>query len=244
MAGVGSPKGRGRPAAGATTPRRMARRNGDASLMEFRFVDVGDPHWTREVKARWGARVVLRVCRSLGRRRLLQVAEVSAEPAMVPGIERYLRTDPRFHELSVVRLSSSKLFVRSVEPAPALCALLHRTGAYCSSCRFLGASRSAPGEWVVVVPGSAEARPILRELRRASEGSPTPRWQVRRFRPSGGLTARQSDALETALRLGYYRFPRRGRLGDVGRALGVGRSTVAELLRRAEAKVVTQALAG
>ena len=65
---------------------------------------------------------------------------------------------------------------------------------------------------------------------------------MRRFRPSGGLTARQSDALEAALRLGYYRFPRRGRLGDVGRALGVGRSTAAELLRRAEAKVVTQAV--
>lgn len=215
-------------------------------MMEFRLVDIGDPHWTREVKARWGARVALRVCRSIGTagKWLLQVAEVSAEPEMIPGIERYLSTDPRFHQLSMLRLSPWKLFVREVERAPALCSLLHRTGAFCSSCRFLSVSRSSPAEWIVVVPGSSEARPILRQLRKETEGTPVSRWQVRRFRPTGGLTARQSDALETALSLGYYRYPRRGRLSDVGRALGVGRSTVAELLRRAEAKVVTQALAG
>jgi len=133
-------------------------------MMEFRFLDVGDPHWTREVKTRWGARVALKVCRSLanGQKRLLQVAEVSAEPAMIPGIERYLSTDPRFHELSMVRLSSSKLFVREVEPAPLLCSLLHRTGAFCATCRFLSPAKTNPTEWVVVVPSSADARPILR----------------------------------------------------------------------------------
>lgn len=225
---------------------RQGRGQGTASMMEFRLVDVGDPHWTREVKTRWGARVNLRVCRSIGRgqKRLLQVAEVSAEPEMIPGIQRYLSTDPRFLEVSVIRLSPWKLFVREVEPAPALCSLLHRTGAFCANCRFLSLPRGGAAEWVVVVPGSSEARPILQELRRATDGRPGARWQVRRFRPSGGLTARQSDALEVALRLGYYRFPRRGRLGDVGRALQVGRSTAAELLRRAEAKVVTQALTG
>ena len=227
-------------------PFRGSLRRRNASMMEFRLLDVGDPHWSRELKARWGARVSLKVCRSIGRgqKRLLQVAEVSAEPEMIPGIQRYLSTDPRFLQLSIVRLSPWKLFVREVEPAPPLCSLLHRTGAFCATCRFLSVSRSGAGDWVVVVPGSRDARPILRELRRAADGRPGSRWQVRQFRPSGGLTARQSDALEAALRLGYYRFPRRGRLGDVGRALSVGRSTAAELLRRAEAKVVTQALTG
>jgi len=217
-----------------------------AEMMEFRFPDPGDAHWTREVRTRWGARVSVRVCRPQGARskQLLQVAEVSAEPAMVPGIERYLRTDPRFRELAIVRLSPSKLLVRELELAPRLCAVVHRSGAFCANCRFLSPHRSSGADWVVVVAGSAEAGPILEELRRLEGAGPGRAWRVRRFRPAGGLTARQTDAIEAALRLGYYRFPRRGRLADVGQALGIGRSTAAELLRRAEAKVVTQALGG
>ena len=143
-------------------------RAGDASMMEFHLLDVGDAHWSREVRTRWGARVALKVCRPIGsgQNRLLQVAEVTADPDMIPGIERYLSTDPRFHQLSLVRLAASKLFVREVERAPPLCSLLHRTGAFCATCRFLASSKTGPAEWVVVVPGSAEARPILRELRR------------------------------------------------------------------------------
>jgi predicted DNA binding protein len=57
------------------------------------------------------------------------------------------------------------------------------------------------------------------------------------YRSSSTLTGRQDRALRTAFDLGYFRYPRRGSLGDVARALGVGRSATLEILRRATAKL-------
>ncbi len=195
------------------------------------------------MQSRWSARIRLRSCRVFGSApaRLMQVAEVVALPSALPAIERYLRARAEFRQLNLLRLSSSELLIRTVEPAPALCLASHRAGAFCTHCRFLNGAGSRDDEpWTVVVPRGSEARPILDVVRRTAGPRTEQDWQVRRFRPSSGLTARQADALDIARRLGYYRFPRRGRLGDVGRALGVSRSTAAELLRRAEAKVVAQ----
>ncbi len=219
-------------------------RPSDAPLMEFHFPDVHDPHWIREVRAKWGARVRLKICRSFGKHRekLLQVAEVTASRDAIPAIERYLRNGSRFEQIHVVRLSPSKLFVREVEPSPPLCALVHGSGAFCSNCRFLTGTTEEPRPWVVVVPRGTDARPILRALPKEEHGAAGAGWQVRRYRPARGLTARQSDALGVAHRLGFYSFPRRGRLADVARALEINRSTAAELLRRAEAKVVAEAV--
>lgn len=217
----------------------------DGALVELRLPDPKDPHWIRDVRNRWSARVRLRTCRVLGGSRsgLLQVADVIAPAETLPAIERYLRGRRGLVQLHLVRLSPTELLVRTVVPGPALCAASQRTGAFCTRCRFLS-EPEADLPWTLVVPRSRDARPILATLERAAKSGPTAEWQVRRFRPSSGLTARQADALEVAHRLGYYRFPRRGHLGDVGKALGVGRSTVAELLRRAEAKVVALSFDG
>jgi hypothetical protein len=214
--------------------------------MEFWLPDVGDPHWIRDLRSRSGARVVLKLCRSTGtgERWLLQFVELTADAPGISSIEQQLRHDHRFRELSVVRLGPSRLFVRAVVPAPRFCHLSQRSGAVCSVCRFVGGARWGPADWVVVLPGASEARPLLRELGRRGDGEGTPTWKIRRYAPSGGLTPRQADALEAAVQLGYYRFPRRGRLADVGRTLGISRSTAAELLRRAEAKIVSLAIAG
>jgi len=214
-------------------------------MMEFWLPDVGDAHWIRELRARGPSRITLKICRSTGRgyRSLLQLVDISAEPSVIAAIEQFLRGDRDLVELSMARLSPSRLVARVVGPAPPFCVLSQRSGAVCSACRFLADGRSGAGEWVVLLPGTSEARPILRELRRQGHRSSVAAWQVRRYRPPGGLTPRQADALEAALQLGYYRFPRSGRLADIGRSLGISRSTAAELLRRAEAKVVGLAVA-
>lgn len=52
------------------------------------------------------------------------------------------------------------------------------------------------------------------------------------------ITRRQAEVLEAALRLGYYDNPRRATLSDIARELGLSKSTVADILRRVEAKAV------
>jgi len=60
----------------------------------------------------------------------------------------------------------------------------------------------------------------------------------RRSTPSA-LTDRQRAALEAAVSVGYYEVPRNGTVADVAAVLECASSTAGELLRKAEAAVVT-----
>ncbi len=52
------------------------------------------------------------------------------------------------------------------------------------------------------------------------------------------LTEHQRRVLREAVAAGYYEIPRRANLDDLARRLGISRSSVADALRRAEAKAV------
>lgn len=69
---------------------------------------------------------------------------------------------------------------------------------------------------------------------------------VREYRgpaESATLTDRQRAALEAATSLGYYDVPRRSSVTEVAQELECARSTAGELLRKAEAAVITRFLA-
>ena len=56
--------------------------------------------------------------------------------------------------------------------------------------------------------------------------------------PSAGLTARQREAIEAAVAVGYYGATREGGVDDVADRLGCATGTAAEHLRKAEARVM------
>lgn len=69
--------------------------------------------------------------------------------------------------------------------------------------------------------------------------------RVREFDRRGSATAltdRQRAALEAAVAVGYYDVPRSGSVADVADELGCADSTAGELLRKAEATVVTDVI--
>lgn len=74
------------------------------------------------------------------------------------------------------------------------------------------------------------------EIRRLTDGGAT------QVSPADQLTARQRRVVATALRVGYYDEPRDATLTDVAAHLELASGTVAEHMRKAEAKLVEQAL--
>lgn len=67
-------------------------------------------------------------------------------------------------------------------------------------------------------------------------------YDVRSITPtddaSSLLTPRQYEAVETALDHGYYDTPRRASLTDVAESMGIDKSTLSDLLHRAEERLV------
>ncbi len=204
-------------------------------------------HWIREVTERWPLGVRIDICRptGVGGADLLQVVELRGDPGALGEAERFLRHRPELRALTVASPSPARRFLRVVTQLPDLCRRVFEIGAICGSCRFVAPPPSAdPRErWTLVVPRNAAALRAAVSPRSGPGRSPLPVLRVRRFVPPRTLTPRQAAALETAYRLGFYAFPRRSNLKEVARILGVSRSTTAELLRRAENKMLAHSIA-
>lgn len=224
-----------------------------AVLPEIPLVEIDvDPgpasHWLREVTERWPLGVRIEICRptGVGGSDLLQVVELLGDPGALGEAERFLRHRTDLKALTVASPSPARRFLRVVTELPDLCRRVFEIGAICASCRFAAPppSTDARERWTLVVPRNPAA---LRAAVGPSSGpgrSPLPILRVRRFVPPRTLTPRQAAALETAYRLGFYAFPRRSNLKEVARILGVSRSTTAELLRRAENKMLAHPIPG
>lgn len=61
---------------------------------------------------------------------------------------------------------------------------------------------------------------------------------VRHLETNGLLTDRQREVLNTALRRGYFEVPRECTLEELARSLDADKSTVSEVLRRGDAKIL------
>jgi hypothetical protein len=147
---------------------------------------------------------------------------------------RALRRRLRSRHLTLARLGPGRVLLRVSEPAPSVCTATYRAGGICVTCPLL-----APKEresWRVVLPGGIRAKAFLRDLPVGS-GAHQAIARVEPYRSRTSLTRRQDRALKVAYELGYFAYPRRGTLGDVARALGIGRSATLEILRRATVKL-------
>lgn len=204
------------------------------------------PHWMQDLGTRWGAGVRLHVCRRAegSSRRLLQLLEVNARPDAVADIVHYLKDRARDQDLSITQLGSHRLLVRLVGPLPPLCHSVFEMGAICMSCPFLAPAGepdagSTEGHWRVLVHRVRDAQPLLASFTTPGN-SPASLVRIGAFRRGPDLTARQELAVGTAFALGYYDYPRRAQLKDVAKALGVGRATAMESLRRGIRKLAAQ----
>lgn len=204
-------------------------------MLEVRFDDRRDDASLSEVLRREGAGTQLIACRLSDRapRRLLRWLDVDVPSERRDRLLRLLRRRVPARDLAVAVIGPDRLLVRVTERAPAICLAAFRAGGLCVNCPLLAVRVRPPVR--MVVPRGTDLSRFLRDVRgggaRLSIARPKP------YRSGAGLTRRQDRALRTAYGLGYFDYPRRGTLGDVARALGVGRSAALEMLRRAMAKL-------
>ncbi len=209
-------------------------------MVEVAVTDPDDPHWMRDVRDGWGAHLELRGCRVYGPadRYLSQLVEVQAPESQLSEIVEHLGAREELLRVDTVPAGPLRLLVRTVQRTPLWCRALQPTGAICTGCRYLAEPDGR--RWTMVCQRGEELRSVIGAIRdSASRTTGTLRWSVRRYMPPSKLTPRESDAIAAARDLGYYHYPRHGHLGDVARAIGVSRSTAAELLRRAEGKLLS-----
>jgi len=68
--------------------------------------------------------------------------------------------------------------------------------------------------------------------------------EISKMSPTRALTPKQERVMKSALELGYYEYPKRISTEELSKAVGVSPSTVSEILRRAERRIISGYFAG
>lgn len=205
-------------------------------LLEVRFDSRPGAHPLAELFQKERAEAHLIACRLSDRtpRRLVRWLDVEVDPERMDPLLHALRRRLRLRNLAVARLGPGRVLLRVDEPAPSICAATYEAGGICVTCPLLDATEQE--SWRVVLPRGTRTRTFLRDLPLGTAAHPAIA-RVEPYRSKTTLTRHQDRAMRLAYELGYFAYPRRASLGDVARALGIGRSATLEVLRRATVKL-------
>lgn len=121
---------------------------------------------------------------------------------------------------------------------PGVCRASNDAAIVCLECPLN--SESQPASWRFLVRRSSDFRKVLSRL--AHDGIQSRIEDVAPLERKAALTGRQKEIMAAAVAHGYFEFPRRTSLTELSALMGVKPSTLSEILRSAERRIMENAL--
>ena len=121
---------------------------------------------------------------------------------------------------------------------PGICKASSDAAIICLECPF--SSTESPATWRFVARRTSDLRQIMTKLGR--EGIDARIEDVSPLDQKATLTGRQKEIMATAMSRGYFDFPRKISLTGLSQLVGVKPSTLSEILRSAERRIMQNAL--
>jgi predicted DNA binding protein len=121
---------------------------------------------------------------------------------------------------------------------PSICRASSDAAIICLECPF--SSPEEPAMWKFIARRTSDLRQIMTNLGR--EGIQARIEDVSPLDQKATLTSRQKEIMATAMARGYFDFPRKISLTGLSQLVGVKPSTLSEILRSAERRIMANAL--
>lgn len=122
---------------------------------------------------------------------------------------------------------------------PVFCRAAEESAIVCLECPL--DSGNQPASWRFIAKGAGDLRQVLARLER--EGIRARVEDVAPLEPRPTLTGRQKEVVKAAVSQGFFEFPRRTNLTELSKLVGVKPSTLSEILRGAERRIMENAFA-
>ena len=163
--------------------------------------------------------------------------DVQVKPALAKELVEKIREDEDVKSLEVIRSGSGHVYGAATSARCTVCREVARSNCYLAS---VTVESKGKAKWTVLGAGDS-----FRELVAALERKKIP-FQVdlrKTLEDSELLTARQEQILTIAFERGYFDFPKKLGLVELAASTGIKTSTLAEILRRGQKKILGEYLA-
>jgi predicted DNA binding protein len=181
-----------------------------------------------------GVQLELEFCRTFNGTAMTMLFELTGESPQTRLFLSELRRANGIRHVYESEVSPSKMLALVVTDKPVPCSASLDSPVVCIQCPF--SSPDNPPTWKLLIRRSEDLRDILRKLEKS--GRKAMIKEISDVSQREELTDRQKAILSIAVSMGYFDFPRKVSLTALSKAVGVKPSTLSEILRNAERKVL------
>jgi predicted DNA binding protein len=195
-------------------------------------------NWVAEVTTKHPSTVRILDCKPAETKNgIRQLVELSSDPEELKDIVKDVKSSPHVKEAYIVESKRGRM-VGSLLTESVFCGMVMQSNAFCRTCLFQSKPKAdGTTEWTVAFTGKEALTELLDRLKQDQVDVKILR--LTSIADIESLTSRQRSIVEVALEQGYFDYPRRITLRSLAKKVGVSASTVSEVLRRAEKKILS-----
>lgn len=201
-------------------------------------IQCPQPHgWIDQAVERYSASVEILDSKMSSKGTMRHLFDVQVKPAMAQELIATIRKDKDVLDLEVIRSGSGHVYGVATSARCTVCREVAKSNCFLASVSVESKGRA---RWTVLGGGS-----FLGELAGALERRRIP-FEVKlkkNLEDKELVTARQEQILAFAFEKGYFDFPKKVGLSELARLTGVRTSTLGEILRRGQKKILGEYLA-
>lgn len=189
--------------------------------------------WVTRLTGTFGATVNVVEQKPVGDGLLQSLVEIDPGKANPQDVVDELRADPYVADVEAIVPPKGQILANMRVRDCHACRTLAE-----SECFLADATATEDGslEWHILAPRRMIVEDLVDGLR--GRGIDVEVLSVKSARRGGSLTSRQDQVISLAYKLGYFEFPKRIGLTQLAKKLGVSKSTLSEILRAGEAKIL------
>jgi len=189
--------------------------------------------WVSTLTQTHGATVNVVEQKPLDSRLLQSLVEIDPGPSDPNAVVDALRQDPYIVDVEAIVPPKGKILANLKVRECHACQTLAESEVFLTDAV---ATEDGGLEWRLLAPKRAAVENLVRDLR--GRGLDIEVAAVKNVKSAGMLTDRQEQVVSLAYKLGYFEFPKKVNLSQLASKVGVSKSTLSEVLRAAEAKIL------
>lgn len=196
------------------------------------ILSINAPEWMESISKKHSAKVKILSCMPLAKGGARDLVELSAPADRIEDAIRELKDDPHFEKVDVARPGKER-------------ALATVTARMCGLCNTIASSNcfhlstfNEDGNilWKIIASDIGPLNKLIERLRK--QGYAVEVKKIKEIKRREDLTRRQEEIIRIALEKGYFDNPKRISIRELGELIGVSISTLSEILRSGQKKIL------
>jgi hypothetical protein len=186
----------------------------------------------------FGTKINVVDCKQFNKKGMTLLLEMKGEPEAVRKTVSAIRKHEGVRQALEGDDGGDTLPLLLILDRPSVCQASSDSAIICLDCPLN--AEVQPASWRFIVRRTTDLRQILSKLNR--DGIATRIEDVSPLNQKATLTGRQKEIIATAVTKGYFEFPRKISLTNLSQLVGVKPSTLSEILRSAERRIMENAV--